>query len=227
MKIKDKDNTKGLIPVDRLKGLADGVFAVAMTLLVLELAIPEIKDPTNRELTQTLFSMWPKFIAYVLSFLIAGIFWLVHHSIFDAIKYYDSTLAWINILFLLLLALVPFTTSLLGEYFLQKTATIIYGIHLLFLFLAGYLLWSYSTSKQILVVTDLDPGLVKGAKRMGYLYFAILSAAIIIGFFNTLISVSIYGLFVLIILVFTGVGKAHTVFTFTNPNTYNHGREKN
>jgi uncharacterized membrane protein len=222
----DKEEPKGLISADRLKALANGVFAVAMTLLVLELVVPQIRDPSNQELTHALLSMWPKFLAYVLSFLIAGIFWLVHHSIFDAIKYYDSTLSWIKVLFLLLVALVPFTTSLLGEYFLQKTATIIYGVHLLFLFFGGFSLWSYSTSKHLLVVKDLDPGLVKGAKRMGYLYFVILSAAIIIGFFHPLISVIIYGLFVLIILVFTGVGKAHQVFTFTNPNIFNHGREE-
>lgn len=210
----DKEEANGLISADRLKALADGVFAVAMTLLVLELVVPVIRDPSNQELTLALFSMWPKFIAYVLSFLVAGIFWLVHHSIFDAIKYYDSTLAWINILFLLLVALIPFTTSLLGEYFLHKTSTIVYGAHLLFLFLGGFSLWTYSTSKNILVVKDLDPGLVKGAKHMGYLYFVILSAAIIIGFFHPLISVIIYGLFVLTILVFTGVGKAHQVFSF-------------
>lgn len=208
----EKEEEKGLIPADRLKALADGIFAVAMTLLVLELVIPEIRDPTNRELTRALFSMWPKFLAYALSFLIGGIFWLVHHSIFDAIKYYDSTLAWINILFLLLVALIPFSTSLLGEYFLQKTSTIIYGIHLLLLFFGGYSLWSYSTSRHILM-HPVDQELVKGAKRMGYLYFVVLSVAIIVGFFIPLISVIIYSLFVLIIIVFTGVGKALRVFS--------------
>ena len=92
-----------MISADRLKAIADGVFAVAMTLLVLELVVPVLKEPSNRELTSVLLSMWPKFLAYVLSFLIAGIYWLVHHVIFDAIKYYNSTLAWINIVFLLVI----------------------------------------------------------------------------------------------------------------------------
>jgi uncharacterized membrane protein len=210
----EREEATGMVPADRLKALADGVFAVAMTLLVLELVVPEIRDPNNRELTRVLLTMWPKFLAYVLSFLIGGIFWLVHHTIFDAIKYYDSTLAWINILFLLLVALIPFSTSLLGEYFLQKTSTIIYGAHLLLLFLGGYSLWTYSTWKRILVVPDLDPALVKGAKRMGYLYFSILSAAIIIAFFIPLISIIIYALFVFTILIFTGAGKALHVFSF-------------
>ena len=205
-------NPPSLVSADRLKALADGVFAVAMTLLVLQLVVPEIKDISNKELTQILLSMWPKFLAYGLSFLIGGIYWLIHHSIFDAIRYYDATLAWINIVFLLFVALIPFTTSLLGEYFLQKTSTIIYGVHLLLMFLGGYSLWTYSTWKHILVVPDLDPGLVKGARRMGYVYFLILSIAIIVAFFIPLISVIIYGIFVLTILIFTAIGKTNRAF---------------
>jgi uncharacterized membrane protein len=208
--ISDKPSSR--VSADRLKALADGIFAVAMTLLVLELVVPEIKDISNKELTGILLSMWPKFLAYVLSFLIAGIYWLIHHSIFDAIKYYDATLAWINILFLLLVALIPFTTSLLGEFFLQNTSTIIYGIHLLLMFLGGYSLWTYATWKRILVIPDLDPGLITGARRMGYVYFVILSIAIIVAFFIPLISVIIYGLFVLAIIVFTAIGKTDRAF---------------
>jgi len=159
---------------------------------------PEKEKPAgliNQELSILLRSMWPKFLAYLLSFLIAGIFWLVHHSIFDAIKYYDSTLAWINIFFLLFVALIPFSTSLLGEYFLQKTSAIIYGIHLLFMFLGGFSLWTYSTWKKILVVPDLNPGLVRGAKRMGYIYFVILAIAILFALLIPLISVIIISKF--------------------------------
>ena len=206
------DKPPAMVSADRLKAIADGVFAVAMTLLVLELVVPESKGISNEELNGLLVSMWPKFIAYVLSFLITGIYWLVHHSIFDAIRYYDTTLAWINIVFLLFVALIPFTTSLLGEFFLQKTSTIIYGIHLLLLFLGGYTLWTYSTSKHILVVPDLDPELIKGARRMGYVYFVILSIAIILAFFIPLISVIIYGLFVLAIIIFTAIGKTDRAF---------------
>ena len=156
--------------------------------------------------------MWPKFLVYVLSFLIAGIYWLIHHSIFDAIRYYDATLAWINIVFLLFVALIPFTTYLLGEYFLLKTSTIIYGVHLLLMFLGGYSLWTYSTRKHILVVPDLDPGVVQGARRMGYVYFLILIIAILVALFIPLISIIIYGLFVLAILVLTAIGKTDLAF---------------
>ena len=202
-----------LVSADRLKAIADGVFAVAMTLLVLELVVPAGKELSNQELTGLILSMWPKFVAYVLSFLIAGIFWLVHHTIFDAIRYYDSTLAWINIIFLLFVALIPFSTSLMGEHFLKKTSTIIYGAHLLCMFICGYSLWTYSTWKQILVVPDLDNSIVKGAKLMGYIYFSILAVSIVIAFFIPLVSVILYGLFVLTILILTGMGRSDHAFT--------------
>jgi hypothetical protein len=80
------------------------------------------------------------------------------------------------------------------------------------MFLGGYSLWTYSTWKHILVVPDLDPGLVKGARRMGYVYFLILSIAIIVAFFIPLISVIIYGIFVLTILIFTAIGKTNRAF---------------
>lgn len=208
----EKKIPEGLVRSDRLKAIADGVFAVAMTLLVLELAVPELIHPSEQELMSTLLSLWPKFLAYALSFLIAGIFWIVHHTIFDSVRYYNSTLAWINILFLLLVALIPFTTSLLGEFFLMKTSTIIYGVHLLCMFLVAFSLWTYSTSRQILIVPDLDPHTVTGARRMGYVYFCVLSIAIIIAFMSPLVSMVIYGVFVLFILVFTWIGKADHAF---------------
>ena len=206
------ENPPTLVSADRLKAIADGVFAVAMTLLVLELLVPEFKGISNKELTGILLSMWPKFLVYLLSFLVAGIYWLIHHTIFDAIRYYDPTLAWINVIFLLFVALIPFSTSLMGTYFLQKTPTIIYGAHLLLMFLGGYSLWTYSTRKHILVIPDLDPGLVTGARRMGYVYFIILIIAILMAFFIPLISVIIYGVIVLAIIILTAIGKTDRAF---------------
>lgn len=178
-----------------------------MALLVLEPAIPEIHDGTNWELTQALGAMWPKFIAYTLSFMIFGVFWLTNHFLFDNIAYYDSRLAWLNILFLLFVALVPFTTSLLGEYLMEKTPTILYGVQLLIIFFMGFSIWSYTTSKQ-LTESDIDTSLSKAGKRMGYIYFLILIVAIIIAFFIPIVSIIIYGVFVLLFIIITAFGRA-------------------
>jgi len=201
---------------DRQKALADGTFAIVMTLLVLELAVPVIHDPTNVELSHALASMWPKFLAYTLSFLVLGVFWLIHHFLFDSITYYDARLAWLNILFLLFVALVPFTTSLLGEYFLEKTPAIIYGIQLLVLFLMGFTIWSYSTSKKLSDV-EIDTKIVKGAKQMGYVYFIIRIFAVVIAFFMPVVSIFIYGLIVLLFITITALGRAEYVIILQLP----------
>jgi len=216
MKKSNSEKTNQWVSSDRQKALADGTFAIVMTLLVLELAVPVIHDASNLELTQALAAMWPKFIAYTLSFLVLGVFWLIHHFLFDNITYYDASLAWLNILFLLFVALVPFTTSLLGEYLLEKAPTVIYGIQLLVLFLMGFSIWSYSTSKQLSDV-EIDTKSIKGAKQMGYVYFIIMIVAIIIAFFAPLVSIIIYGLIVLLFITITAFGRAEYAVTIQVP----------
>lgn len=204
-------------PATRLEALADAVFAIAMTLMVLELAIPFISgDPTNKEITQALFSMWPRFLTYFLSFMILGVFWLIHHFIFENVKAYNTTLAWLNIIFLMLVSLIPFTTSYLGEYFLETTPTLIYGLQLLLMFFLGFSLWTYSTTKKRLVNADFDTDLAKGAKAMGYIYFIILIIAIIFSFIKPVVSIAVYGVIVVLFIVFSGFGRPEYVVTATS-----------
>ncbi len=204
-------------PARRLEALADGVFAIAMTLMVLELAIPFISgDSTNIEITKALFSIWPRLLTYFLSFMILGVFWLIHHFIFENVKAYDTTIAWLNIIFLMFVSLIPFTTSFLGEYFLETTPTLLYGLQLLLMFFLGFSLWTYSTAKKRLVNADFDSNLAKGAKVMGYIYFVILIIAIIFSFIKPVVSVSIYGIIVVLFISFSGFGRPEYVVTATS-----------
>jgi uncharacterized membrane protein len=216
MELSNSENNIKWVSSDRQKALADGTFAIVMTLLVLELAVPVMHGASNVELTQALAGMWPKFLAYTLSFLVLGVFWLIHHFIFDNITYYDARLAWLNILFLLFVALVPFTTSLLGEYLLEKTPAIIYGIQLLVIFFMGFSLWTYGTSRQ-LSDDEIEVEYVKGGKLMGYTYFVILVAAIIIAFFLPIVSIIIYGVFVLLFILITAFGRAEYAISLRVP----------
>lgn len=102
---------------DRIVNLSDGVFAIAITLLVLDIRVPDIPENlVGSRLPQELLALWPKYLGYVLSFVVISTFWVIHHSIFRNIRSYDRTLLWLNFLFLMLVAFVPFPTSLLGEY---------------------------------------------------------------------------------------------------------------
>jgi uncharacterized membrane protein len=102
---------------DRLVNLSDGVFAIAITPLVLDIRVPAISENlVSSQLPGALLSLWPKYLGYMLSFVGISEFWLIHHSIFRPIRSYDRILLYLNFLFLMVVAFVPFPTSLLGEY---------------------------------------------------------------------------------------------------------------
>ena len=99
---------------DRIVNLSDGVFAIAITLLVLDIHVPDIpENMVATELPGELLSLWPKYLGYFLSFAGISIFWVIHHSIFRPIRAYDRTLLYLNFLFLMVVAFVPFPTLLL------------------------------------------------------------------------------------------------------------------
>lgn len=198
--------------ITRQQALADGIFAVAMTLMVLQLTVPIIGGPDiNSRLTQELLSMWPKLVSYFLSFFIVGMFWLIHHFIFDNIEYYDTTLAWLNIVFLMFVALIPFSTSLLGTYFLERTPVFIYGLQLFMMFFLGYSLYSYSRGKKQLLKSDESKPLIRAVKVMGYIYFVIILIALVFTFILPLVSIIVYGTVVILFIIFTVIGQPEKV----------------
>ena len=98
---------------NRIEFLTDGVFAIVMTLLVLEITLPEIAQPSlQAELPQKLLEILPILFKYALSFLVLGVLWGYHHLAFHSIKRSNMALAWLNIVFLMFVALIPFSTSI-------------------------------------------------------------------------------------------------------------------
>lgn len=134
------------MPTARLETLADGIFAIAMTLLVLSIEAPLPGTITSSvDFQNYVFDLIPKISVYGLSFILLGSFWLNHH-IFFLIKKTNTRLVWINILWLMLVVLVPFTTSLIGSYNQYPLSEIIFGLNM---FLIGILyliniLYAYS-----------------------------------------------------------------------------------
>ena len=114
--------------LDRIVNLSDGVFAIALTLLVLDIRVPELPESlVATDLPVKLFALWPKYLGYLLSFGGISMFWVVHHSIFRDIRSYDRGLVWLNFLFLMFVAFMPFPTSLLGEYGSHQLPVAIYA----------------------------------------------------------------------------------------------------
>ena len=154
--------TAGL-STNRLEAFSDGVFAVAITLLVLNLQVPQIA--TGSELVSKVGALWPKLLSYALSFVIVGIYWVAHHNTFHYINRSDRNLLWLNILLLMCIVFLPFPTALLGQYPEQQVAVIIYAGTLVITGLVLQSLWWYATSEYRLVDRTIDPRLVQRATR--------------------------------------------------------------
>ncbi len=182
---------------DRIVNLSDGVFAIAITLLVLDIRVPDIpEDLVSSQLPEALLSLWPKYLGYILSFVGISAFWLIHHSIFRPIRSYDRILLYLNFLFLMVVAFVPFPTSLLGEYGDHQLPVAIYAATLA----VGRLLLTaihwYATRNDQLLDEPQDPATVRFFLIRGLTIPAIFLLSIVISFFS--VSVAIWTWFVML-----------------------------
>jgi uncharacterized membrane protein len=114
----------------RFEAFSDGVFAFAITLLVLGFSLPVIRLTTNHQLTNALLGLWPNLIAYALSFGVIGIMWQNHHAMFRQVERIDRTTIFWNLLLLGGTAFIPFATSALGSYPTMQASTFLYGVTL-------------------------------------------------------------------------------------------------
>jgi TMEM175 potassium channel family protein len=180
---------------NRVEALTDGVFAVAMTLLVLDIKVPELEAPSDiSQLAIRLLALWPKFLSYAISFVILGVYWVGHHVQLSFIRKVDRPLLWINLLFLLWVALVPFSTALLSEYPMTQLAITLYGLNLIAIGLTLSLHWWYATMETRHVDPDIHPGLVRGGLLRTLIAPAVYVVAIAVSFFRPELSLLLYAL---------------------------------
>jgi len=114
---------------DRLVFLTDGVIAIIITILVLDIKVPELGS--GQSIADSLTEARPTFVSFVISFLLVGMFWTLHKQTFNQVRYVDHNATWLNLIFLLALALVPYASSALGEYSEEPTALFVYGVVLI------------------------------------------------------------------------------------------------
>lgn len=129
---------------NRIEAFSDGVIAIIITLLVLELKVPHIEgNVSTNELLKELMRLSPKFLSWAVSFFMVLIMWVNHHRIFSELKSSDNGLLWTNGLLLFAMSFVPFPTALMGDYFKQPLAMSFFGICLAFVGLSFFLLRFY------------------------------------------------------------------------------------
>jgi uncharacterized membrane protein len=138
----------------RVLALSDGVFAIIVTLLVLEVRVPELSQ--GHSLNQALAELRPSLTAFVISFILAGMYWVAHRDLFALIRRTDRGLVWLNILYLLPLCLLPFGAGLIGRYEEEPVALRIYGLLLVLIACMRVVIWLYATNRPHLLWQPLD-----------------------------------------------------------------------
>lgn len=123
------------IEFSRIVAFSDGVFAIAITLLVLNLTID--KGLSGEELTDALFDNWDNLVAYGISFAVIGRFWIVHHRFFSEVKAFDGRLLGLNLLYLACVVLIPFSSQVLGDYGGETPSVVVYSVNLAAVVLVG------------------------------------------------------------------------------------------
>ena len=143
--------------VERLAALSDGIFAFAMTVLVLDLRVPALDAVHNeRDLWHALAALSPRLLMYLMSFLTLGIFWVGQQTQLNHLSASNIRLSWIHIGFLFFVTVIPFSTALLAEFIAYRIALLAYWLNVLCLGAALYLSWGCAT-RSGLVKDDIGP----------------------------------------------------------------------
>jgi len=151
----------------RIEAFSDGVLAIAVTLLVLDLHVP-IEGSFDGSLAAALAHEWPAYAAYVTSFLVIGIIWVNHHGVFQLIGRVDRMTLFLNLLLLMTVVAIPFPTSLLSEYLRAggpsaRTAALVYSAVMLFMSGGFAGLYTYVAMHPVLLADGVDPVAVRAS----------------------------------------------------------------
>jgi uncharacterized membrane protein len=148
--------------LSRVLAISDGVFAFAVTLLVLDLVVPVLSPgASSADLWQALSKEWVSFLSYLTSFFIAGVWWNAHNQNFRHIRNSDSTLRWLNLLFLLWIALLPFFTKILDQYNTIQIAVVLYATDQAAAGIFMALSWWYASRNHRLVDRNLKRSAIR------------------------------------------------------------------
>jgi uncharacterized membrane protein len=218
------DGREALAPAQsetaRVEAFSDGVFAIAITLLILDVKVPR-EMVSSAALTRALHDAWPSFFAFLTSFAVIGIMWLNHHRLFTLIRRSDHTLIVLNLLLLLGVTFVPFPTALLAEYLGhpgERVAALFYNGTFVGLSIVFNGLWHYASQGRRLLGENCTPEMAEQQTRQ-YRYGPLMyAAALAVAFVSVGLSVALdLGLAVFFALPLRGSGPAPPARTSVAP----------
>jgi len=176
----------------RLEALGDGIFSVAMTVLVIELALPVMEGDDWHNFMQALQKSWHSILCYFISFVILGIMWYGHRMMFEYISRTDRYFIFLGVLFYSVVCFVPFSTQFLAANLLKWYAILLYGLNLSLCNITLYAQWYYGIRKQSLMERELPDEVRKEAKVLFMLSPVVYSVAIGLSFFVPWVSIGIF-----------------------------------
>ncbi|MEO9136659.1 MAG: TMEM175 family protein [Casimicrobiaceae bacterium] len=184
---------------NRLEALIDGIFAVALTLLVLDIRLPDnLVVTTNADLLDHLLTLERHFVIYVVSFIVIGMYWINHHIQFHFVVLVNRRLIWVNLAYLLLVSFLPFATDLIGDHKDLMLPCELYGGTLLALSGISYLHIEYLTRHPELTSSGFTPTVAALIERRIELFALVPIVSMVVAFFSTRAAVYAYVLLVMV-----------------------------
>jgi uncharacterized membrane protein len=183
----------------RVEAFSDGVFAIAITLLVLEIHVPEI--PGGQSLWVALAHGWPSYFGYVVGFLVIGVMWLNHHTTFGYVARVDRPLLLLNLLLLMVIALVPWPVELVARYLDRgsqaSVAVAVLGLLMTAMSITFTAFWQYATRHEGLLVEGVDLPAVRGGRLRFALGLAAYPALTLLSFVSAPVTLGLHGVLAL------------------------------
>ena len=185
MKMDIKEHKK-TFQLERIILFSDAVFAISITLLVIELKLPTLEQVTDSTLVNALLCIWPHFFSFILSFMIIGIYWVAHHRMFNFVTNYDNKLIWLNLFFLFFIVMMPFSSNIYGVYGGLNTAFSLYVFNISMISFFNFLLYHYISRPTKKLSHGLEnPRLVKYYKTRTCIVPVCFGIGLIISFLGT------------------------------------------
>lgn len=188
--------------VGRIEALSDGVFSITMTLLILDIRLPHFTGTGDPEISQ-LLTLLPRLENYVISFLVLGLFWIRQQMHFKVIRESDRNLMWINIFFLMFVAIIPLTNSLLFEYDETAISIQLYCVNIFMLSFIMHYQWHYAITNYRLVDEKYDMKSLTRIRTMNLMFPAAILVTFVLSFWSMRASkFSLYAIPLLSAIVF-------------------------
>lgn len=198
--------------LERLIFFSDAVFAIAITLLVIEVHVPDLPQLDDALLGQALVDLLPKYIGFLSSFFVIGRFWVGHHQLFGMLKASDNRLVWINLVLLMTIAFMPFPTAVFSDYVRLRVGVGLYTVWLMVVGLANFWLVRTAIHRRHLIRDEVTNDDCRAALRNSTIPILIGFAAFVAGMIEPLLSlVALAAASPVIALIVRRTGRAHRI----------------